>query len=333
MKVMINEHEVHLLDIMNPPGMFFLGNRQREYSTKDVLQLSGKLIPEFDGRRSIREMFDRKSTTSQPQSEEVSVLERNVGTTIATFNVSSSSDEKLRAENQAVRNVSLRSIGAASATLSTGNKRPLGETSKNKSSKRVKSVITPNTTSVGIKSQQSLTGFFKPKSNINEGTDLLQSDSKQSSFDQNWPQSADIIQSTQIPETCSRETAIDSPVYFDSRPFIEMSGMTNSEFIDTSPKALFKDATKNQDDVHDPIETKESWSKIFTRPANPRCEGHNEPCISLLTKKSGLNYGRSFWICPRPLGPTGVKEKNTQWRCQTFIWGSDWNSVVTKIDV
>ena len=78
--------------------------------------------------------------------------------------------------------------------------------------------------------------------------------------------------------------------------------------------------------VHDPIESKDSWSKLFNKPAAPRCDGHSEPCISLMTKKSGINCGRSFWMCPRPLGPSGTKEKGTQWRCQTFIWCSDWNS-------
>jgi len=30
-------------------------------------------------------------------------------------------------------------------------------------------------------------------------------------------------------------------------------------------------------------------------------------------------------MCARPLGPTGEKEKGTEFRCGTFIWSSDWN--------
>lgn len=78
--------------------------------------------------------------------------------------------------------------------------------------------------------------------------------------------------------------------------------------------------------INDPVESKESWSKLFAKPVAPRCEGHDEPCINLLTKKPGINLGRSFWMCSRPLGPSGAKERNTQWRCQTFIWSSDWKS-------
>ncbi|KAL9033564.1 MAG: hypothetical protein Q9214_007454, partial [Letrouitia sp. 1 TL-2023] len=75
----------------------------------------------------------------------------------------------------------------------------------------------------------------------------------------------------------------------------------------------------------DPVQSKASWSKIFTKPAAPRCQGHDEPCVRMLTKKHGINRGRSFWMCSRPLGPSGNQEKKTQWRCHTFIWCSDWN--------
>jgi len=88
-----------------------------------------------------------------------------------------------------------------------------------------------------------------------------------------------------------------------------------------SPSRAFNLA--DQKSVIDPIVAKESWSKLLGKRVVPRCE-HNEPCISYVTKKPGLNCGRSFYMCPRPLGPSGQKEKNTQWRCGTFIWSSDW---------
>ena len=55
------ENEEHnILDIMNPPGMFENGMRLREYSTKDVPSLSGKLLTEFNKRQNIRDMFNKK---------------------------------------------------------------------------------------------------------------------------------------------------------------------------------------------------------------------------------------------------------------------------------
>ena len=73
----------------------------------------------------------------------------------------------------------------------------------------------------------------------------------------------------------------------------------------------------------DPIASKNSWSKLFSKPIAPRCE-HDEPCKTMKTKKPGFNCGREFWMCVRPLGPSGAKEKGSEWRCGTFIWSSDW---------
>ena len=92
--------------------------------------------------------------------------------------------------------------------------------------------------------------------------------------------------------------------------------------VRTDPKQWTDDAT-NEDGQ---ILNRESWSRLFCKKPSPKCEGHDEPCISLMTKKPGINRGRSFWICPRPLGPSGNKEVGTEWRCPTFIWCSDWNS-------
>lgn len=70
--------------------------------------------------------------------------------------------------------------------------------------------------------------------------------------------------------------------------------------------------------------SKQTWGKLFARPIAPKCE-HDEPCKTMQTRKPGVNCGRSFWMCNRPLGPSGKQEKSTQWRCNTFIWSSDWD--------
>jgi AP endonuclease 2 len=57
----------------------------------------------------------------------------------------------------------------------------------------------------------------------------------------------------------------------------------------------------------------------------PSLPYHLSP-LSPRLKLTGYHIGRSFYICPRPLGPSGEKEKNSEWRCGTFIWSSDWNS-------
>jgi AP endonuclease-2 len=45
--------------------------------------------------------------------------------------------------------------------------------------------------------------------------------------------------------------------------------------------------------VFDPIEAKESWSKLLGKRVLPRCE-HGDECQTLVTKKPGVNCGMSF---------------------------------------
>lgn len=118
-------------------------------------------------------------------------------------------------------------------------------------------------------------------------------------------------------------------------------------------------------EVHDPIEVKEKWNKLFTKKPLPRCDGHGEPAKWLVTKKKGGNCGRGFWVCARyvlfcllftrywaagliyvwarPVGPEGEQGLATpmglvagastgkdggrsgEWRCDFFMWGSDWS--------
>jgi AP endonuclease-2 len=60
------------------------------------------------------------------------------------------------------------------------------------------------------------------------------------------------------------------------------SGGLQATSMSTSPGKIF-----------DPVENKESWSKLLGKRVVPKCE-HNEPCISLLTKKPGVNCGE--WL-------------------------------------
>lgn len=47
--------------------------------------------------------------------------------------------------------------------------------------------------------------------------------------------------------------------------------------------------------------------------------------LTLTLLDSHLVTGRSFYMCARPLGPSGNKETGTEFRCKTFIWSSDWS--------
>lgn len=298
-KILIDGEEHDVQDVMNPPGMFSNGMRQRDYSTTaDPLPMSGKLIPEFFGRRNIRDMFSRKPSLAKPQN----------------------------------------SATSASSPSPSGTKRGVLEEPNSNSIKRVKPGAAGSAGPASSKGQQSLKGFFKSKAPTSASTDgTFKHPCATQSIPDDTVSGSIHSQPQAIPEgSCTPDSkhVAASLVPSSKETSHKVPGRSRANgrgSAEISPTPLPRSGLEQQDSVHDPIESKESWSKLFTKPAAPRCEGHDEPCISLLTKKPGMNLGRSFWMCSRPLGPSGAKEKNTQWRCQTFIWCSDWNSSTMNV--
>ncbi|MCJ1396771.1 Class II abasic (AP) endonuclease, partial [Xylographa bjoerkii] len=313
--ITIDNTEVNIKDVMNPPGMFHHGQRMQEYSVKHMLSLSGKLIPEFDRRQSIRDMFRRKpslplepSLETRNRSETDSALEIS-SDAIPDLDATIPSPEANGVDYNAIVGA-LSSPGRLAANYEAplaSNKRQLLEKQSNRPLKRIKSVSIAPPASIQTKGQRSLKGFFKPKpaeaaSSVNAS--ITEAPSPEQSLLRAVSGTA-MVQRALIAST--------GPMTAISPTELEKDTVSQSMLVCQSPA------------VHDPIESKESWLKLFSKPEAPRCEGHSEPCTSLVTRKSGINCGRSFWMCPRPLGPSGVKEKGTQWRCQTFVWCSDWN--------
>ncbi|KAJ5124715.1 Endonuclease/exonuclease/phosphatase [Penicillium bovifimosum] len=273
--------EVNIRDIVNPPGMFKCGERQQDRSAEWALPASGRLLPEFDvdKRRSIKDMFTRKSMSAPSQSESVkpAISEASTPTAEATASMVMTTPF---GSNDSPKQASASTSERDQLTQSSSRKRSRPLTTM--SAKRSKSAILPSPGD-SASGQKTLTGFFKPKTlNSSQVDEKAQDASSQS---QSTPR-----ENTGTTELPTEEVPLDN------------------------------------DTVVDPIVSKEDWSKLFTKKSAPLCEGHQEPCISLTTKKPGMNCGRLFWICPRPLGPSGEKEQGTQWRCPTFIWASDWKS-------
>ena len=334
-RIHIDGQERHVHDVMNPVGMFSNGNRQKEYSsTNDPLPMSGKLIPEFFGRRNIRDMFSRnpslpKFQTTTTAGVEIDSIQNDQVTAEATSSVKVSAIQTNTADGS-ISNSTLRST----KSLAVGKKRTLAESSTSKLSKRTKSGSAPTAPLAPGKGQQSLKGFFKPKvatpaggaDNVVE-LKAFTAPEYGECLDLGTPTGTEVSDADEshnrIPNVPNSLPS--TPNHVGIQPITRGTGL-----LDNSLMSASSSPTQSQEIVHDPVESMESWSKIFTRPAAPRCEGHSEPCITLLTKKPGMNLGRSFWMCPRPLGPSGAKEKNTQWRCLTFIWCSDWNSTATN---
>lgn len=315
--------ERDLRDVMNPLGMFMGGKRQREYSTtSDLLPSSSKLIPEFFGRRNIRDMFARKPPLQLSQSHDVSIKEVEISSVPATSQRSSTT-EILISTNGDREEFCHSAVKMPSRSPSAVARKRSASVTTGSIKKRGKSGSTTATPPPTGKSQQSLKGFFKPSA-------TLDSRIVNASQGGGWPQMSLGDDTNGRALRPAAAASLDSATHTPSTVVARhVAGRSPSP--KSSPEGNHKSNIQSQESVHDPVEIKESWSKLFTKPTAPRCEGHDEPCVSLLTKKPGMNLGRSFWMCRRPLGPSGVKEKNTQWRCQTFIWCSDWNNNVANV--
>jgi AP endonuclease-2 len=302
--------EVHIVDILNPPGMFKDGKRLRDYdAAKDPRPTSGKLMTEFNKRRSIKDMFAKKptlatsktssatNTISPEPNKDMSAMEP----TLAASKTSSAANTTLSELNKGTGTV--YSGGMASShpfeeehtttktavpmnPVTSPEKRRASATSPAKSMKRTKSNIGNGNSQSSSKGQKTLTGFFAAKPSAPKpeaGSSTIPSPP------------------TSAPEDSQTSTTFDQ------------SQTTYSQTsTDTMPEPFI-----------DPEASKEGWARLFSGKPPPRCE-HGEPCKSFKVKKAGPNCGREFWLCARPLGPTGQKERGTQWRCPTYIWASDW---------
>ncbi|KAK2733331.1 Class II abasic (AP) endonuclease [Myotisia sp. PD_48] len=287
-QVLLDGKLVHIVDAMNPAGTFKDGNRLQEYSASNALPLSGKRILGFSRRRNIRDMFARKDSDLDaiPKSQQLSSM---------------SSQELTKGEQTANlqnnKKSSMKRGGIAADAKKSTTKRPKRETT--------------GSAIAGSSGQHSIKNFFGRR----------QASSPTSS------------------STTTQLNSMNSPnnVFLGQEPSASGEGhSSNTSTCDkTQPSATLQkspapiQATDSSDWV-DPFSKvteveREQWSKLFRKKPPPKCDGHGDPCISLSTKKPGVNCGRHFWICSRPLGPSGEKESGTEWRCPTFIWGSDWN--------
>jgi AP endonuclease 2 len=277
--ITVNGHEQHILDIVNPPGMFVNGSRRQDWTTKHLLPMSGKLIAEFDRRRNIRDMFTR--TPSMPK----------VKTSDGECNTQQSTP------SQSTQG-SLAPIQNVPKPVNGNSKRPAKTELPPPPTKKTKT--TAPASNGPAKGQQSLRGFFTnktPPAPAKSNTASPEKIGTPSNFD--GESDADVVETA----TGAADPPLQSPAK------TEVS-ITEAD-LEAAEAANFV--------------SKQGWGKLFAKPVAPKCE-HEEPCKTMQTKKPGANRGRSFWMCNRPLGPSGQKERGTQWRCGTFIWCSDWDA-------
>jgi AP endonuclease-2 len=179
-KVEINGKEVYVKDLFSD-GMFNNGVRQREWTIKDLLPTSAKLIPEFDRRRSIRDMFTKKPSLPAGESSMT-----NGATSFAsgrttpirelprTESVTPNGDLQPGASVPTAFSTSTvlkpppPSSAARKSPPKQNGKRPLESSNTPAPPQKWTKSSTPSKAAAGskgspVKSQSSLMGFFKPK--------------------------------------------------------------------------------------------------------------------------------------------------------------------------
>lgn len=279
--VSFKDNQVCLSDVMNPIGMFKNGKRMRDLVQKDILPLSAKLIPEFDRRQSIRDMFFKKGTSSgltpghQPSAPSSVTDDSTIQ--IADGGMESKLESVIQPSSADVITItppkSKEPIDLQSSRQQKRSPDPADHTPRQL--KRSKS----GTDSAGpkqkiIQGQTTLKGFFKPMSSATSSAAVTGGQQAQSS-------------TTDRPTTTSTSPTRDAVAGL----YTAEIGTLAHEQSDRANDAV--EVPKSPEKVFDPIENKESWSKLLGKRVVPRCE-HNEPCISLVTKKPGVNRGTYY---------------------------------------
>ncbi|KAK2064948.1 endonuclease/Exonuclease/phosphatase [Colletotrichum caudatum] len=320
--VKVDGKDTSVLDLMNPVGMFRDGKRLREWSAKDLLPLSARLIPEFDRRRNIRDMFMKKPVGKPSPSQPSSAFDSQSQSLVSLeLTMSQEKDDPESSQRETLgppaSQASTQSSSAeppASQTIFPLKRASETVTPVRGSSKRTKA-NEPDPSS----KQSTLTGFFKPKQPPSKPPPAKNDTAIVSKSNRGAAGVAGAgggLGRSSLPGASKAPPPpAGAAATADAPPPPPLA---------TSPTTSTASGLGTSEKVFDPIEVKESWSKFnLGKRVVPKCE-HGEPCISFQTKKPGVNCGRSFYICARPLGQSGQKEKGTEWRCGTFIWSSDW---------
>nr|RBQ92181.1 hypothetical protein FVER53263_02488 [Fusarium verticillioides] len=276
-KVTVGDKECALLEMMNPPGMFKGNERLRDWTPKDHLSLSAKLIPEFDRRQSIRDMFTKKAAPLRESTRTDTPAEPlNNG----NISASGSLDKAEEASGSSTNASSTPRLGETtnSTKLSASqpsSKRPgTAADTTSRPFKKTKSFTGANDTKSKVaQGQRTLQGFFKPKAPAAQ-------ESK-----------AELEAASSTPSTTKKPTGSGkAPV--SAQRLSNTPQATLAEKSSSTVPLRSKDPEPS-DRVFDPIEAKESWSKLLGKRVAPRCE-HDEPCISFTTKKPGVNCGTLY---------------------------------------
>ncbi|KAF3768415.1 hypothetical protein M406DRAFT_107430, partial [Cryphonectria parasitica EP155] len=309
------ENDSHIADLVNPVGMFKEGRRLREWTTRDLLPQSAKLLDEFDRRRTIKDMFAKrpaapfKPIQQQPATEPGVEFSIDFGKSFY-IQVPFTATAPVLSSTPSATPPPLTDFFFSSSSSSSSSPSPttMSRTPSNATplpritrapppppSKRA----APNMTSQSVKkpkttvvtkdrgkaapgpSQSSLRGFFKPKTPALDTIDEETLDGEASGEGKGEEEEGGSPARAKAPAAPSQ--AASSPVKKTSISTSQLDGIGRSPGPGGLPHDALADGKQemaaamatapDEDKVFDPIESKESWSKLLgkKRPA-PLCE-------------------------------------------------------------
>jgi AP endonuclease-2 len=283
-----------IYDIVNPPGTFQHGQRLKEYTSKELPIFSARLFAEFDKRRNIKDMFKRQSSTVTPQeTQETNSSTQDISQESIEPPIQNPMDKNTQHTQRTVTPTPPSPLKTAFNAKRKSQKSPATGTNK-----RSKASSSATMASAKPNGQQSLKGFFLPKqpqSQMKPHSFLTSSSTTTKASSPPSDTNPDVEGGEQDVSALENKSSELAPSPPNQRPLVP-STIPTLISADDRPDPF---PGEDSEDVFDPIVSKESWSKLFKKREPPRCEDHNEPCISFETKKKGFNCGRSFWVCPR----------------------------------
>ncbi|RFU81896.1 dna lyase [Trichoderma arundinaceum] len=299
-----NGERVSLSNLINPAGMVHRdGRRLREWHPKDVLPLSAKLIPEFDRRQSIRDMFTKKagatllshsSTQMLEGAKEYSSGEEPVGDSARSEHDGKMNHTESRFgmsdASHSTKVESLTRLGTEApprAKRTAGFIHPAGLPTL-KRNKIADGPMNTNSSVVGgknarsssagptggAKNQKTLQGFFKPVAGLS--TNRM---ARRTGSDATTTTNTSLQANTNTPFPCLQQTTTSTdqlysfPLINDSPPDTndaDWSGRSPDSDSQAKPAQGTPNRQAETDQVFDPIQAKESWSKLLGKRMLPR---------------------------------------------------------------
>ncbi|GAA5866472.1 hypothetical protein JCM1840_001328 [Sporobolomyces johnsonii] len=300
---------IRLWDMMN-------SGRSKEDPPPPPPGFATRFYDEFSGKqRQLSSWFGKKGRAPPPQPPTTSTSTSALSASPQTVSASAPEASTSSSQPPTSKLFSSSQLSASNyaSTNGSSSKKGKGKAKEEEKTPAVEKKVEKKT------GQQSLASFFRPPPSpepLKKKRKKSASKSKTSSPPAASPPARSSSQpapftSTASPQSVSRATQDEDD---------DILILDDQEDLVASATASYSTAEVNAQAVS-------AWSAMLTPKSAPLCDGHNEPSKLLTVNKPGINKGRRFYLCARPVGPGYDKGKgqarinvNPEFRCDFFEW-------------